>query len=305
MEYFVAYLLHNWESFKSMCISFAYKMHCITIFIYCECWHVTSQFIMSHESCSTMRKRHSRPSAAVGVGADLVTLSSTVRDLGIAIDSDVTMQTHVSKTVSAWFAVLWQLRSIRRSVSETLFKSLVVSLVMPCLDYGNTTLAGLPAYQHQRLQSVLNAAARLVHRSSRYDHITPILRDLHWLKTPKHFVFKIGVLVYRCLHDLAPLYLSDYFEHIADTNRRCLRSSSSSLLAGRRTRFSTVGDRAFPVIGSRFWNTLPDFVTYAPSLSIFWSRLKSHLFEGHSRLTVTDTYLQCLHQTVGQSFSSF
>jgi len=62
--------------------------------------------------------------------------------------------------------------------------SLVVSLVMPRLDYGNATLAGLPAYQHQRLQSVLNAAARLVHRSSKYDHITPILRDLHWLKSP-------------------------------------------------------------------------------------------------------------------------
>jgi len=72
---------------------------------------------------------------------------------------------------------LQNLASIRRSVSETVFKSLVVSLVMPRLNYGNATLVGLPAYQHQRLQSVLNAAARLVHRSSRYDHITPILRD--------------------------------------------------------------------------------------------------------------------------------
>ena len=229
--------------------------------------------------CSTTRKRDSLPSAAVRVGADLVTPSSTVRDLGIAIDSDVTMRTHVSKTVSACFAVLRQLRSIRRSVSDTVFKSLVVSLVMPRLDYGNATLAGLPVYQHQRLQSVLNAAARLVHRSSRYDHITPILCDLHWLKSPERIDFKIGVLVYRCLHGLAPLYLSDYFERVADTNRRRLRSSSSSLLAVRRTRLSTVGDRAFPVIGSRFWNTLPDFVTSAPSLSVFRSRLKSHLFE--------------------------
>jgi len=62
--------------------------------------------------CSTTRKRDSLPSAAVRVGADLVTPSSTVRELGIAIDSDVTMQTHVSKTVSACFAVLRQLRSI-------------------------------------------------------------------------------------------------------------------------------------------------------------------------------------------------
>jgi len=163
---------------------------------------------MSHESCSTTRKLHSRPSAAVGVGADLITSSSTVRNLGIAIDSDVAMQTHVSKTVSAWFAVLRQLPSIRRSVSETVFKLLVVLFVMPCLDYSNTTLAGLPLYQHQRLQSVLNAAAILVRRSSRYDHIMPILRDLHWLKLPERFDFKICVLVYRCLHDLVPLCMN-------------------------------------------------------------------------------------------------
>ena len=119
----------------------------------------------------------------------------------------------------------------------------------------------------------------MVHRSSRCDHITPILRDLHWLKSPERIDFKIGVLVYRCLHGLAPQYLSDYFQRVVDTNRRRLRSSSSSLLAVRRTRLSTVGDRAFPVIGSRFWNTLPDSVTSAPSLAVFRSRLKSHLFE--------------------------
>ena len=94
-----------------------------------------------------------------------------------------------------------------------------------------------------------NKKVQLTHRSSRYDHITPILRDLHWLK------------------------------RVADTNRRRLRSSSSSLLAVRRTRLSTVGDRAFPVIGSRFWNTLPVSVTFAPSLAVFRSRLKSYLFE--------------------------
>ena len=138
-------------------------------------------------------------------------------------------------------------------------------------------IGGLPAYQHQRLQSVLNAAARVVRRSSRYDHITPILRDLHWLKSPVDF--KIGVLVYRCLHGLAPQYLSDYFQRVVDTNRRRLRSSSLSLLAVRRARLSTIGDRAFPVIGSRFWNTLPVSVTSAPSLAVFRSRLKSHLFE--------------------------
>jgi len=81
---------------------------------------------------------------------------------------------------------------------------------MPRLDYSNATLAGLPAFQIRRLQSVLNAAARLIHRSPRHEQITLILRDLHWLRSPERIDFKLTVLVYRCLHGLAPHYLSDY-----------------------------------------------------------------------------------------------
>jgi len=155
---------------------------------------------------------------------------TTVRDLGVFIDSDVAMRSHESRRVSGCFAVLRQLRSIRRSVSDSVFHSLVVSLVMPRLDYCNATLAGLPAFQLSRLQSVLNAAARLIHRSSRYEHVTPMLRDLHWLRSPESIDFKLAVLTYRCLHGLAPRHLSHYTQSVAVSNRRLLRSSSSSQL---------------------------------------------------------------------------
>ena len=61
--------------------------------------------------------------------------------------------------------------------------AIVVSLIMPRLHYGNATLAGLPEYQHRRLQSVLNAAARLIYRKSQCQHDTPLLRELHWLRS--------------------------------------------------------------------------------------------------------------------------
>ena len=85
-------------------------------------------------------------------------LLSVVRDLGIYIDSDVSMRSRVTKTVSSCFAVLRQLRGIRRSVLQ----SLVTSLVLTRLDYGNSTLVGIPLYLLKRLQSVMNSAARLV-----------------------------------------------------------------------------------------------------------------------------------------------
>ena len=90
-------------------------------------------------------------------------------------------------------------------------------------------------------------------------------------------VFAISLLVYQCLHGLAPRYLSDYIQRVADSNRRRLRSSSSSQLVIRRTRLSTVGDRAFPVDGSRLWNSLPSDVTSALTLTVFRNRLKTYL----------------------------
>ena len=164
--------------------------------------------------------------------------------------------------------MLRQLRSIRRSLPDSVFQSLIVALVTQRLDNGNATLADIPTFQHRRLQSVLNAAARLIRRSSRHEHVTPLLRDLHWLQSRERIDFKLAVLVYRCLHGLAPRCLSDHFQRVASYNRRRLRSSSSSLLI-RPTRLITVGDRAFPVAGSRLWNSLYRTSSHQLRLSLF------------------------------------
>jgi len=99
--------------------------------------------------------------------------------------------------------------------------------------------------------------------SSRYEHVIPMLRDLHWLLSPERIDFKLAVLTYRCLHGLAPRYLSDYIQSVAVSNCRRLLSLSSSQLMIRRTWLSIVGDRAFPVAGCRIWNSLPPDVTSA------------------------------------------
>ena len=96
------------------------------------------------------------------------------------------------------------LRSIRRSIPRTVFQSLVSCLVLPRLDYCNSMLAGIPLHLVRRLESVMNAAARLVFSSSKCDQITPHLRQLHWLTISWRIDFKLAVLVYKCFHGLAP-----------------------------------------------------------------------------------------------------
>jgi len=142
--------------------------------------------------------------------------ASSVHDLVIYIDSNASMKTHISRTVSSCFAVLRQIRSISRSVSQQTLQSLVVSLVLSRLDYGNATLAGVASNQLDRLQSVMNAAARLVCSARKCDHITPLLQDLHWLRVPQRIEFKLAVLAFHSLHGMAPPYLARELHRVAD-----------------------------------------------------------------------------------------
>jgi len=135
------------------------------------------------------------------------------------------------------------------------------------LDFRNATLAGIPSFQLDRLQGVMNAAARLVFQSSRHDHITPLLCCLHWLCALERIAYKLAVLVYQCVHGLAPAYLADALQHVAGLpGRQRLRSSSTTALAVPMTRYSTFGDLAFPVAATRTWNSLPSDVTFSQCL---------------------------------------
>jgi len=175
--------------------------------------------------------------------------------------------------------VLRQIRSISRSVTRQVLVSLVVSLVLTRLDYGSATLAGLPDSLLNSLQSVLNAAARLINSAQKFDHVSSLLRDLHWLRVRERIKFRLAVLIYRCLHNQAPPYLAADLRRVADIeSRQRLRSGSTVELDVPSTNCSTIGDRAFSVAAARVWNDLPPFVTSSPSLAVFRQRLKTELF---------------------------
>jgi len=98
---------------------------------------------------------------------------------------------------------------------------------MSKLDYCNVALAGLPSCDLDRLQSVINAAARLTVSAQRHDHITPLIANLHWLCIPQRIQYKLCVLVYQCIQGSAPSYLQNAICPVASAeSRRRLRSAS-------------------------------------------------------------------------------
>jgi len=205
---------------------------------------------------------------------------STSATLGYTSTATIHEDPRVSDCVSSCFASLRHIRSIRRSVSKPVLMSLVRAMDLARLDYGIITLNNISQRLMNRLQSVLNAAARLVCISRKYDRISPLLRDLHWLRVPERIKFRLAVLVFRCRNHTAPEYLSRELQCVVDDeSRRRLRSASFQRLVVRRTRLTTAGDRAFGTAAPRLWNSLPADVVASQSLATFKGQLKTFLFK--------------------------
>ena len=145
------------------------------------------------------------------------------------------------------------------------------------LDYCNSLFTCLNKTDMGRLQLIQNAAARLLTRSSRRCHITPVLASLHWLPVSFRVNFKILVITYRALHGQAPQYLIDLVPRYEP--QRALRSADQGLITAPKTNLKTKGDRAFQAVAPNLWNMLPQALRDAPSVDIFKNKLKTLFFE--------------------------
>ena len=121
-------------------------------------------------------------------------------------------------------------------------------------------LAGAPKVTTDKLQRVLNAAARVLTGTHKFDRgLSRLLHtELHWLDIPERVTYKHGVIMFGCQHGRAAQFLIDYCLPVSDVaSRQHLRSASRRLLVVLRHRLSTYGRRAFAVAGPTVWNSLP------------------------------------------------
>ena len=103
------------------------------------------------------------------------------------------------------------------------------------------------------LQNVQNAAARVIDCLRKYDHVCYTLRELHWLPLEQRIVFKINLITFKIMNNVAPRYLSDLIQLYEPA--RCLRSSSDKWrLCATHYNFKTYGYRAYDVAAPRLWN---------------------------------------------------
>ena len=206
----------------------------------------------------------------------------SVKCLGVLIDTNLTFAPHIRRVAASCFWQIRQLWKIRRSLSVENAKTLVHALVASRIDFCNSILYRVAAVHLRPLQSVLNAAARLVLKLRKFDRVSissTIRNGLHWLPVHNRIVYKLCLLVFKCQHKQAPTYLSSLCLPLsAVTTRRQLRAATRGDLDFPRTQTVTYGPRAFAVSGPTCWNSSPSSLK-SPSLkpAHFCKQLKTVL----------------------------
>jgi len=213
----------------------------------------------------------------ITIGEHRILAVKQARNIGAEFDCNMNMEAQVNKTVQrAWYK-LYSLSKIRQYLTEKQAQHAIHAFVTSQLDMNNSLLCNLPAVLLNKLQRVQNAAAKVIKRLRKHDHVTHILKELHWLQIDQRYVYKILLIVYKCLNGKGPQYLCDKL-HLYQP-KRDLRSKLNYLLDVPKTRSSTLGDRAFSTAAPKLWNNLPINIRESPSVDTFKSSKKTHLFK--------------------------
>ncbi len=237
-----------------------------------------------------------------------IPLSTSVTNLGVKMDSHLTFETHVKQLCKTSFFHLRNIARLRPMLTIEDAEKLVHAFVSSRLDYCNALLIRIPGKNLQKLQYIQNSAARILMRVRKYDHITPILKTLHWLPVSFRIVYKVSLLTHQCIHGNAPSYLKELLtpcdewcrcrslpitppaslrshgsrprptRHTPQSTKRTLRSASSYLLKTPRTKLRTMGDRAFCSSAPNLWNALPVHLRTPQPVNAFKRGLKTYLF---------------------------
>ena len=162
------------------------------------------------------------------IGGSNIKPSTSVKNLGATLDSKMVMDHRVNSVTRTCYAQIRKIGHIRKYLTTNATKSLINSLVTSRLDYCNGFLYGLPKSTLNKLQIAQNTAARLITKTPRFDHITPILKEQHWLKVQDRIKNKILIQTYKSMNGQSMVYLQDMLKIYEP--KRNLRSKKKQLL---------------------------------------------------------------------------
>ena len=206
-----------------------------------------------------------------------IRFSTEVKNVGVWLDMNLTMDKHINQIVSHCFKILKDIGGIRKCLQQGHLESLVHSVISSRLDYCNVLFKNISKENLFKLQKTQNAAARLILGKRKRESASAALNQLHWLKVEARVMFKVLLLVFKVLKGFFP---EDFNLRYKSFNGR-----PNDYLMLETPNFNTVyGKRLFVYNGSRLWNALPVHVRTEEDIEKYKKMVKTILFDGHEEL---------------------
>ena len=223
--------------------------------------------------------KHDLSDLSVNVGGNVIKPSEKVRDLGVILDQTLSFDDHISTICQSAHFHIRNIGRIRNLLLFDACATLIHALIGSRLDYCNSLLYNIADAKVERLQKVQNQAARILTRSPRRDHITPVLKQLHWLKVRERIRYKVLILAHKSFYETAPQYLSalvtrkDYVKNTrSSTDHYLLCTPPLS-----KDCSNTFLERSFLFSAPREWNSLDESIRKS-DFNMFKKSVKTELF---------------------------
>ena len=255
-----------------------------------KCWMVDNKLKMNEDKteiikCNTGRCNLSSDLNHICIENEIIPFSDKAKNLGVYFDSKLSMSHQVNNLCRIMYLELRRIKQMSPFLKQSNLKTLMSAFVFSRLDYCNALLYGLPNDTLCKLQKIQNNAARMILKKKKRDHVTPMLRQLHWLPVEARIKYKVATLCYKCNFQQAPQYLYELIvNHVPSLN---LRSRNKALLSVPCRANKKTSERAFVHYAPVVWNSLPLDLRQCSSLDCFKRGLKTYLFKMHLSVDIS------------------
>jgi hypothetical protein len=240
-------------------------------------WYCKNRLSLNAKKCQVMmiKSKFSTASDLLDISIDDVILDQVkcAKYLGLDIDNILCWNDYVSALVKKISFKLCQLRRVRSTIPQYIAEKIYLSTIQPCIDYAISVWGQTTEMNLKRVQRVQNYAARLV--LCNYDYVNvrgiDLVKRLKWMNVNERCMYFTCILMFKCIHGLAPSYLCDDFTLSTDVNTYTTRSHPMNVIV------PMCNNKSFKTKGSILWNHLPAECKDAQSIHIFKTKLKSFM----------------------------
>ena len=211
-----------------------------------------------------------------------ITPTNAAKNLGFWFDDHMSLEKQINHVSRTCYQNLRKIGRIGSKLTKSLKIQLVHSFIHSMIDYCNGTYFALTRFLLQKLQKIQNASVRFIlglKGKDRFQSMTPLLKELHFLPVSFRIQFKIALLTFKCINNIAPQYLASLVS-LRKTNVHSVRDDQDFYLLNELPEPRCAKTKgAFSYCAPKIWNSLPYRLRSLTNVDAFKCSLKTHLFK--------------------------